>query len=60
MHSARMAGFGRGEYEAESFREAARGSDELTGGVFRARRVGLEIDLSPFSFPENSWQLVVP
>jgi hypothetical protein len=28
-----MAGFGRREYKADSFRDAARGSEELTGGV---------------------------
>lgn len=60
MQSARMSGFGRGEYEAESFRDAARGSEELAGGVLRVRRVVLKIDLSPSLFPENSWQLVVP
>jgi hypothetical protein len=30
------AGFGRREYEAESFRDAARGSEELAGGVLLA------------------------
>jgi hypothetical protein len=28
-----MSGGGRGEYGAESFRDAVRGSEELTGGV---------------------------
>jgi len=37
-----MAGLGRREYEADSFRDAARGSEELTGGVLHAGQSGAE------------------
>ena len=43
-----MAGLGRREYEADSFRDAARGSEDLRGGVLRARQSCVE-KINPFS-----------